>query len=112
MGLTPWANCYSQRPPFPPIWQVRHHAVNCLRTAGVRGSNPLTSTRRTCGLTSVFATSDRGSQTHLSLPLQSPIPGVFQTFERRRLVARRSPSEESIAAIPDPIIAPTVTSPG
>jgi hypothetical protein len=36
----------------------------------------------------------------------------FQSVGRRCLIARRSPTVESMAAIPEPIIAPTVTSPG
>ena len=38
--------------------------------------------------------------------------GCVQSVGRCRLIARRSPTDESMAAIPEPIIVPTMTSPG
>jgi hypothetical protein len=46
-----------------------------------------------------------------SLPRLALVAFV-QSVGRRRLIARRSPTVESMAAIPEPIIAPTVTSLG
>lgn len=57
--------------------------------------------------------SDRRLQTH-PIPLfpRLVLGALVQSVGRLRLMARRSPTDESMAAIPEPIIAPTVTSPG
>lgn len=85
-----------------PFWNSGHsrrgtctrRSFDCSRSTGFRG-----------------APTGGADSPHALLPRLALVAFV-QSVGRCRLIARRSPTDESMAAVPEPIIVPTMTSPG